>query len=305
MPASPPTYNFVTNRHITSSCLILIDTAPARKHFKLPTFGAMINSIGVLMKLLSRQQTPKRIPKLLLLSAIMIVLALAGAHPACSQTIVLNTANDSPNSTDDHTGICDRVMTEAFRRMGIKLKIVNLPSERALVNANEGVEDGNFARVEGLDKLYPNLIRVSEEITTFEFVAFSRKATLKTTGWNSLKPYKVGIITGWKILENNIVGVKSITKVRDEKLLFSLLLAGKVDLVVYDRLQGEVVIKQAAAEGIRALEPPLAVRGMFPYLHKRHADLVPKLEQTLRAMKKDGTFNRIVGETLRTISFME
>lgn len=241
----------------------------------------------------------------IIVSVIMIVVAVAGVRPALSQTIVLNTDDGPPHSTDDHTGICDRIMTEAFKRMGIKLKIVNLPSERAMINANEGGDDGTYSRVEGLDKQYPNLIRVSEEITRFEFVAFTRKAAFKTTGWDSLKPYNVGIITGWKILENNIVGAKSLTKVRDEQILFSLLLTGKVDLVVYDRQQGKVVLKQTAAEGVRALEPPLAVKGMYPYLHKRHAELVPKLEQTLRAMKKDGTFKRIVAETLRTLSGLE
>lgn len=240
-----------------------------------------------------------------ILYVITLVFVLFIARPAHTQAIVLNTANDPPNSTDDQAGICDRIMSEAFRRMGIPLKIVRLPSERALINANEGVDDGNFARVEGLDKLYPNLIRVSEEITTFEFVAFSRKAAFKTTGWDSLKPYNVGIITGWKILEKNTVGVKSLTKVRDEKLLFSLLLSGKADLVLYDRMQGKVVLKQLASGDIRVLTPPLAVKGMYLYLNKRHAGLVPKLELTLRAMKKDGTVKRIVGEMLRSISIGE
>lgn len=249
--------------------------------------------------------TSTAIHNLLILSAITIVLALSCVRPAFSQTIVLNTANDPPNSTEDHTGICDRIMTEAFRRMGINLKIVRLPSERALINANDGIDDGNYARVEGMEKLYPNLIRVPVEITTFEFVAFSRKAAIKTAGWDSLKSYKVGIITGWKILENNIVGVKSLTKVSNEKLLFSLLITGKVDLVVYDRMQGKVVLKQLASEDVRVLKPPLAVKGMYPYLHKRHASLVPKLELTLRAMKKDGTYKRIVEETMNSISVVE
>lgn len=235
----------------------------------------------------------------------VLTLALSFARPVLSQTIVLNTANDPPNSTDDHTGIGDRIMIEAFRRLGMPLKIVRLPSERALVNANDGLDDGNFARVEGMEKIYPNLIRVAEEITTFEFVAFSKNAAMKTTGWESLKPYHVSIITGWKILENNIAGVKSLTKVKDEQHLFALLLSGKTDLVVYDRMQGKVVLQQLKAEGVKALKPPLAVRKMYPYLHKRHAGLVPKLEQTLREMKRDGSFKRIVAETLRSYSLTE
>lgn len=238
-------------------------------------------------------------------SAFMIALALSGVRPALSQTIVLNTANDPPNSTDDHNGIGDRIMTEAFRRLRINLKIVKLPSERALVNANNGVDDGNFARVEGMEKLYPNLIRVSEDITSFEFVAFSKKASFSTTSWETLKPYHVGIITGWKILESNILGGKSLTKVKDENILFPLLTNDKVDLVVYDRLQGKVFLQQYAADDIKALKPPLAVKKMYPYLHKRHADLVPRLEQTLRGMKHDGSFNRITRETLKSFSLAE
>lgn len=242
---------------------------------------------------------------LLMFSVLMITFTLSGVRPALSQTIVLNTANDPPNSTDDHNGIGDRIMTEAFRRMGINLRIVKLPSERALVNANNGVDDGNFARVEGMEKLYPNLMRVQEDITSFEFVAFSKKVSFRTTNWETLKPYHVGIITGWKILESNIQGVKSLTKVKDENILFPLLTNEKVDLVVYDRLQGKVFLQQHAADEIRVLKPPLAVKKMYPYLHKRHAELVPRLEQTLRGMKEDGSFNRITRETLKTIFLAE
>lgn len=228
-----------------------------------------------------------------LFSAITIVAALACATPALSQSITLNTDDGPPYSTPDQTGICDRILTEAFRRMDISLKIIKIPSERALINANNGVDDGNFVRIAGLEKNYPNLIRVSEVITTFEFVAFSRKASFKTTGWDSLKPYNVGIINGWKILENNILDVKSLTKVKDEQLLFTLLLAGKSDVVVYDRMQGKLYLKQLAVRDVSILKPPLAVKQMYLYLHKRHAGLVPKLEQNLRAMKRDGTFDKI------------
>ena len=182
------------------------------------------------------------------------------------------------------------------------MKIVQLPSERALVNADEGIDDGNFARVEGLDKQYPNLIQVPEEITRFEFVAFSRGMKFKTEKWDSLKPYNVGIITGWKILEANITGTKSLTKVADEKMLFSLLKQDRADIVVYDRRQGRVVLKKLKMDYINILEPPLAVKSMYPYLNKKHKDLVPKLTETLRAMKKDGTYQKIVDEVLREFS---
>ncbi|MBT0665934.1 transporter substrate-binding domain-containing protein [Geobacter pelophilus] len=242
---------------------------------------------------------------LVIILTIVLSIAAAADISNASQTLIFNTSNAPPNSTDTATGSCDRILTEAFRRLGMNLKIVQLPSERALQNANQGIDDGNFVRVEGMEKMYPNLIRVPEAITTLEFTAFTKNDSIRITNWESLVPYRVAIVNGWKILENNIVGVKSLTKVRDEHVLFPLLLTGKVDIVVYDRRQGEYALKQLGAEGVRALQPPLIVKPMYPYLNKRHADLVPKLDQILKAMKKDGTVKRIVTETLHTFSIQE
>jgi polar amino acid transport system substrate-binding protein len=240
----------------------------------------------------------------LLLAIAPLFLSAAGTDgPAASRTIVLNTSNAPPNSTDNASGTCDKILTEAFRRLGMTLKIVNLPSERALQNANQGIDDGNFVRIEGMEKMYPNLIRVPEPITTLEFSAFTKNDTIRIAGWESLAPYRVGIINGWKIVENGVAGVRSVTKVRDEHALFPMLLAGKIDIAVYDRRQGEYALRQLGAKGVSVAQPPLVVRPMYPYLHKRHADLVPKLDRTLKAMKKDGTVKRIVTETLRELSF--
>lgn len=232
----------------------------------------------------------------------LVILLVLIAKANSQTTLVLNTANDSPNATDDHKGIGDRFLTEAFRRMGVLLQIVRLPSERALVNANEGTDDGNFARVEGIDKIYPNLVRVPEEITKFEFMAFSRKPAFKIEGWDSLKPYNVGIITGWKILEKNVTGTKSLTKVSDAEILFGLLAKDRIDIAVYDRRQGLLVLHKENMADAFILEPPLAVNSMYLYLNKKHSDLVPKLTEALRAMKKDGTYQNIVDEVLRTFS---
>ncbi len=249
--------------------------------------------------------TEKSIRHLVLVVMIILPSVGGGGVATASQTIVFNTSNAPPNATDTATGTCDRILTEAFRRLGMTLKILQLPSERALQNANQGIDDGNFVRVEGMEKMYPNLIRVPEPITTLEFSAFTKDARIRITGWESLAPYRVGIMNGWKIVENNVGHVKSLNKVRDEHVLFPLLLAGKIDIAVYDYRQGEYALKQLGAKGVRALQPPLVVRPMYPYLHKRHADLVPKLDRTLKAMKRDGTVNRIVMETLRELSFPE
>lgn len=235
------------------------------------------------------------IPLLLLLFFLIIP-----AGPAFSgQTMILNTANAPPNATQNFSGIGDRVLTEAFRRLDIRLKISRLPSERALYNANAGIDDGNYARVAGLNRLYPNLIQVPEPICRFGFVAVSKSHNFQTVGWRSLMPYNVGIITGWKILEQNIAGAKSLTRLKDRYLLFNMLLADRVDLIVYDRKQAAVLLKQIkAAERLTILEPPLATSDMYPYLHRKHHHLVTPLAEALQTMKTDGSYNRIVEEVM-------
>jgi polar amino acid transport system substrate-binding protein len=261
------------------------------------------NSVMKWVKVVSRIfiKTMGRDVKTMQIILILLIMLITLLPDADSQTtLVLNTANAPPNATKDHTGIGDRVLQEAFRRIGLNVKIIMLPSERALINANEGIEDGNFARVEGIDKIYPNLIRVPEEITKFEFVAFSKKFKFQTTNWDSLKDYNVALITGWKILEANIVNTKSLVKVKNEDILFNLLNADRVDIIVYDRRQGQAVIKRLGLKNINNLNPPLAVKSMYLYLHKKHKDLVPLVTGAIRSMKRDGTYQKIVKEALRS-----
>lgn len=215
--------------------------------------------------------------------------------------LVLNTAQISPRTTPAGTGFQDLIIKEAFRRLGISVKIVHLPSERSLVNANEGIDDGVLVRVAGMEADYPNLIIVSEPITNFQFVIFTKTVHTKLSGWDSLKPYNVGIIRGWKILEHNLADVKSLTIVRDETALFSMLDEGRVDLIVYDKLQGLALIKENKFNNIRLMEPPIVIKPMYLYLNKRHKDIVPKLVNILQEMRAGGLIEALTTEATRNL----
>jgi polar amino acid transport system substrate-binding protein len=144
-----------------------------------------------------------------------------------------------------------------------------------------------------LDQVYKNLRIVPEKITEYEFVAFGKNPQVQLNGWESLQNYYVGIITGWKILENNIIRFKELTKVKNAELLFKTLRDDKVDLVVYNKLDGLGTIKELSLKGIYPLERTLATKEMFLYLHKNREDIIPQLTHALRSMKSDGTYDRI------------
>lgn len=219
-------------------------------------------------------------------------------YAASPATIVLATADGAPLSMADGLGFHDRVLREAFSRINIGMERVHVPAERALQNADQGIEAGVYVRVAGLEETYRNLVMVPESVTDYEFVVFSKNRNLPIKEWEDLQAYEVGIITGWKILENNIRGAKSLLKVKNAELLFRALSDDKVDLIVYNRLDGYGTLKELGLSGIHVAARPLAVRPMFLYLHQDHRQLTVPLAEALREIKRDGTYAAIKREVL-------
>ena len=215
--------------------------------------------------------------------------------------VTLNTTGKPPLNTKEKTGFMDVVASEAFKRIGISLRTVQLPAERGLKNANLGIEDGEMSRIAGLEKLYPNLIAVPEKIMDWHFVGFSLNPISLAHGWSDLKPYTVSFINGWKILETNTTAM-TVTKVRNSEQLFKLLTNKRIDVILYERWGGLLMRKNLSENQIRLLEPPLAIKPMYIYLHKKHHLLIEPLAKALKDMKNDGSYVRITNELLTPLT---
>lgn len=234
--------------------------------------------------------------KIFLFSLLSFGLFLSPAF--CNSRIIIGSDASPPLSSPDQTGMLDLIVKEAFSRIGEKVSIRALPSERSLVNANQGFIDGDLVRIEGIDNLYPNLVRVPEKTCDFEFTAFGKDTAIELGGWESLEPYSVGIIIGWKILEENVHS-RVLVKVENPKLLFNLIKHDRVDMVIYNRHEGYGVIKEMDLQGIDVIGQPLESREMFLYLNKKHGNLIPPLARAMKDMKKDGTYSHIVNAALK------
>ncbi len=232
---------------------------------------------------------------------LFLLLSLSLCSTLQAQVLVLNNPTAPPLTTDSQDGLLDVVVSEAFRRCGLELKLIKLPAERALRNANEGIDDGDMSRIAGLEKVYPNLIRVPEKIFDMEFVAFSKQKDMVITDWNSLEPYNVGLIKGWKIFENGTRHLPNVVAVRDADVMFSMLDKNRIEVALYARWLGLYHIKTMNLQGIHDVKPPLATKEMFIYLHKKHHELVPKIAQALREVKQSGMYERNFKEKFRAI----
>jgi len=229
------------------------------------------------------------------MARIIILLLMLMAVPAQAfsqrQPLRIGTTFAPPLSLPDQTGILDRMLKEAFSRIGVQVEFVTLPSERSLADAESGVIDGDNNRIAGLQSRYPNLVQVPESNMTYDFMAFANKPGIAAGNWKDLDQYDVSHIIGWKIVEDNVKASR-VNKVVTPAQLFSLLKSGRTDVVLYDRFGGNHYLKEYGVEGGYAVEPPLARREMYLYLNARHADLAVPLAEALRAMKKDGSHAR-------------
>lgn len=214
------------------------------------------------------------------------------AATAGADEYVLNNTNGPPFTTSRGDGFLDRIAGMAFEKIGGHLRLIELPPERGLLNANAGVEDGDLTRIEGLEAQYPNLIRVPEKLMDWNFSAFSKRKDIQVDGWGSLLSYRVGFIRGWKIAESNLGGAAQVVLVEDEKELFDFVQKDRVDLVIYSREMGAVYVRRKSMFEISLLEPPVATREMYIYLNRKHYAVIPKLAQALRELKADGTYDR-------------
>ena len=230
--------------------------------------------------------------------SVAILFSMSVGVQAVEKIVLSNGATFPPMHTGDGTGFVDLVLAEAFRRLGIDLEIVSLPNERSLLNSNNGIIDGESQRIEGMDKNYPNLIMVPEKIMDWQFVGFAKKTIAMTQGWDSLAPHTTAYIIGWKIFEYNVPKNVAVTSVKHPRGLFVLLNNDRADIALYELWQGLEWIERGGFSQIKPLSPPLAVRKMFTYLHKKHRDIVPKLATALKNMKADGSYRRIYEHVL-------
>jgi len=215
-----------------------------------------------------------------------------------SDAIVLNTGVRDPFTTSANDGFVDRLVAEAFRRAGRKANvIVYQNSAKSLENANRGIDDGVALRIKGLEKKFPNLIRVPEKVMDNDFVAYAMSKPIETPDWSALAGYRIAYVNGWQIFQNNLKDHKQATKTKSAQQMFDLLSANKVDLMLYERWQGLWRAKQLGLRFI-AGEPPLAKMEMFFYLNKKHESLVPEIAKALADMKRDGSYEEIFVQTL-------
>jgi polar amino acid transport system substrate-binding protein len=226
---------------------------------------------------------------------LFLAVTVCQTAPAEESDFTVSTSYKSLLSNPEQTGMLDLIVKEALSRIGLNAQIIFTPTQRSLVDVNAGLLDAELNRIKGMEQDFPNLVRVPEPNMTMHFVAFAKKQ-YPVDGWESIRDLHIGIVRGWKILENHTDNFPHVTLVPTETELFNMLEKNRIDVALYSKLTGYEQLTLRGFADIRHLEPPLASREMFLYLNRKHEHLADPVADALREMKADGTYDRIVAE---------
>ncbi len=200
-----------------------------------------------------------------------------------------------------HQELASKLLEEIYQRLDVPVEFVELPGERALVLSSEGVVDGEVIRIFELEDMYPTLVRVPTPFSYADTVVFSKNHNFEVSGWSSLKDYKVGISRGMKYYEIKLQGAKHIEKVNDNIILMQMLNLDRVDIVVTTGLNGIDQINKMGITSIKALSPYLERVPLYHYLHEKHKDLVPKVDQIIKSMLESGELETLREEIIKEL----
>lgn len=223
------------------------------------------------------------------------MLAWGCSNPTSSETLVFVTGADPEHPYLQKQVEFLRVVLET---LDYDLEVQRHQSAYCFELSNSGQVDGEMWRILGIEEEFTNLIRVPIGVWAHPELAFV-KDDITLDGWESLAPFRVAFRKGTKVVENNIRGVVTNQFPMDSiEEAFELLANDLVDVVISDNIDGTYLIAsdEYKDSGIRLVEKPIDDALLFSYLHKKHAALVPLFADAISHAKKDGTYQRIIGE---------
>lgn len=233
--------------------------------------------------------------KILIILVIGLLLSIGNLS---ALELSLSTADTAPYTNAEGSGFYDILLKEVFNEMGIDIQISHLLSMRSIQNADDGISNGEFARIEGMSSDYKNLRIVPEALVTFNFTVFSRDPGIIISSWEQLSEYNVAYIDGWKIFQNNVPATTNVTKVKDVDSLFKMLIYNRVDLILYSKLRGLSKIGKEGIKNFYISDPPLSSRGMYLYMHSKYEYIIPDIASGLRSVKESGRYLELMDKYL-------
>lgn len=187
----------------------------------------------------------------------------------------------------------ESIITEFYRRIGATVEFLYLPRLREIEEAQKGRLDAISGRTKIAIAGEGNLVAVPVPYGKASIVAFVSADTDTISTLDDLTGRPIAILRG-DYLSSSLTGRISTNIIYVDNILAGLKLVkkGHADAILYDYYIGLHHIQLAGMKGISA-SPVLATANIYHAVHKKNADLLPKLSDAIVSMHKDGTMKRL------------
>lgn len=222
----------------------------------------------------------------------LLCLAALGGVVAVASAQTLLRLSRIENVPDQAVG--GEILTAVYAQLGVRIEFVAVPAKRALIESSQGRLDGEIQRVLDVENEYPTLIPVREPINYIEPSVFTKRVDLRVDGWESIRPYAIGIVRGVGSSERGTRGMPRVEAAPSMDQLMQMLANDRIDVAVNDRFSGMLVNSRLGLDRrLRPLSPPLQHIELYHFLHERHRALVPQVEAVIRGMRASGELERL------------
>lgn len=225
---------------------------------------------------------------------IIFIILLPCSTGLVAEPLIFTSINDASISVAQ----CGAILKRVYGSLGYKTRIDLYPGKRALAIANRGKSDGELCRIAAIEN-YDNLVRIDTPLLNLKLGAFAHKNRAHGLKLSRLKKYHIGVLRGVIYTEKLTRKMKRSIR-NDVGTLFRLLKGNRVDIVLVMEGDGKKYIHENKLEdSIKVLQPSLAEFPIYHYLHKKHIELVPKINAALRELYDNGEHNQILADILK------
>lgn len=180
------------------------------------------------------------------------------------------------------------VLREAYGRLGYKLEMRHLSSAS---HANAGLVDGELMRIGGLSRRFKNLVQIPIPVNYTQVVGFATRLDVHIRGWSSLRPYRLGVIDGVLLTEQETRGMDRRFATTPDQLV-RWLSDDQIDIAVLPRDTGLLSAVEQGVSEVRELPGVLETVFVYHYLNTKYKHLVPDLTRELKVMLLSGETRR-------------
>ena len=198
-------------------------------------------------------------------------------------------------------GIATEIVEELFHRLNMKTRVNIYPFKRGLQRIKDGDED--VILMVSRSKEREKYMLFTHPIRDVKFVFYHSvgKKNFNWNQWEDLKPYVIGVVTGYNLGEKWNKAIKkhklTIEEVKTDIFNVEKLLKGRIDILLSDfEVMKDIIRQNPKYQGKLKHHKKAVFESINNLGISKKSFLAPKLSninKVIQKMKDDGTFNRI------------